>query len=41
MKHKLIIYLLCFLLSACGLKKPLDDPDTYYPDEPDCECENE
>jgi predicted small lipoprotein YifL len=36
---QVILFLIVFLtLSACGLKKPLKNPDDVFPAEPDCEC---
>lgn len=40
MKQQFFIWILCIILSACGLKKPLQAPDAVYPSEPDCECDN-
>jgi len=39
-KQVLLILSIATIITSCGLKKPLTNPDKVYPNEPDCSCEN-
>lgn len=39
MKYSIFILLVSLMLTSCGLKKPLQNPDIAYPNEADCQCD--